>query len=240
MRVEVCGCCRTYLQVVEGELPQLKLPVIPGHQVVDMVESQGRDVTRFREGDRLCIAWLRHVDGTYHYCRTGAENLYRAAAFTGYWPTVVTPKCTVISENFAYHIPAEVTAIQAAPLLCAGIIGYRALKRSELKPGSRLGMFGFGSSAHVTMNYLILRGPQPGVPGAGADGRVLDGVDPEAVFVRRGQAREPKCLTQRLLHVAARLVRTGRRTILRLQRDWPGSHELAQAFTRLRALPAAP
>jgi len=155
VRVEACGCCRTDLHVIEGDLPPVKLPLIPGHQVVGTVVSVGEDVTEFRSGDRAGIAWLRHVDGTCRHCRAGRENLCPNARFTGYMADGGYAELAVISENFAYHVPRDLPPTQAAPLLCAGIIGYRALKRSDIRPGQRLGIYGFGSSAHVTIQVAL-------------------------------------------------------------------------------------
>ena len=155
VRVEACGCCRTDLHVVEGDLPSRRLPLIPGHQVVGMVEAIGAGVTEFAVGDRAGIAWLRHVDGTCKYCRSGHENLCPNAEFTGYMADGGYAEQAVISQEFAYHVPTRMAAEQVAPLLCAGIIGYRALKRSDVRPGQKLGIFGFGNSAHVTMQVAL-------------------------------------------------------------------------------------
>lgn len=149
--VEACGICRTDLHVIEGDLPPAKVPVIPGHQVVGRVTERGREATRFGIGDRIGIAWLRHVDGTCKYCLLGRENLCPRAEFTGYMADGGYADLAAVHEDFAYAVPESIPAEHAAPLLCAGIIGYRALKRSEIQPGQRLGIYGFGASAHVTM-----------------------------------------------------------------------------------------
>ncbi|HEX8916944.1 MAG TPA: zinc-dependent alcohol dehydrogenase family protein [Chloroflexota bacterium] len=151
IEVEACGLCRTDLHVIEGDLPPVKMPIIPGHQVVGRVVNGGDAVRRFSRGDRAGIAWLRYTDGTCPYCTRGAENLCPNARFTGYMADGGYAEYALVDEAFAYHIPQTVEAVQAAPLLCAGIIGYRALKRSEIKPGHRLGMYGFGASAHVSI-----------------------------------------------------------------------------------------
>lgn len=127
------------------------MPVIPGHQVVGRVVERGRNAERFSIDDRVGIAWLRSVDGTCHYCRRGNENLCPSARFTGYMADGGYAEYAVIGQDFAYALPEDLPAMAAAPLLCAGIIGYRALKRSDIQPGQRLGIFGFGSSAHVTI-----------------------------------------------------------------------------------------
>jgi propanol-preferring alcohol dehydrogenase len=151
VRVEACAICRTDLHVVEGDLPPVKLPVIPGHQVVGRVTERGDATRRFEIGDRVGIAWLRETDGTCRYCLGGHENLCPEARFTGYMADGGYAEYAAVREDFAYAIPEGLETLHAAPLLCAGIIGYRALKRTDIQPGGRLGIFGFGASAHVTM-----------------------------------------------------------------------------------------
>lgn len=151
VKVEACAICRTDLHVVEGDLPPVRMPIVPGHQVVGRVVRGGDQVQRHRKGDRVGIAWLRSTDGTCRFCTQGEENLCPHAGFTGYTADGGYAEYAVIEDSFAYDIPDPVDAIQAAPLLCAGIIGYRALLRSEIKPGRRLGMYGFGASAHVSI-----------------------------------------------------------------------------------------
>jgi len=154
-QVEVCGICRTDLHVVEGDLPPVKLPVIPGHQVVGRVVDRGPAAGRFQPGDRIGIAWLRFTDGSCKYCLRGRENLCLHARFTGYMADGGYAEFAAVAEDFAYAIPDSIEPVHAAPLLCAGIIGYRALKRSDLQPGQRLGIYGFGASAHVTMQVAL-------------------------------------------------------------------------------------
>jgi propanol-preferring alcohol dehydrogenase len=149
--VRACGICRTDLHVVEGELPTLRSPLVPGHQVVGRVAARGEGATRFREGDRVGIAWLRRTCGRCLYCATDRENLCERAEFTGWHADGGYAEYAVVDEDYAYPIPAAFDDVQAAPLLCAGIIGYRALKLAAVRPGGRLGMYGFGSSAHVTI-----------------------------------------------------------------------------------------
>ena len=158
VRVRACGVCRTDLHVIEGDLPARKLPLIPGHQVVGVVDRVGPGATRFREGDRIGIAWLRHTDGTCTYCRAGRENLCEAARFTGYHADGGYADRAVVPEDFAYAIPEVFGDAEATPLLCAGIIGYRALQRSETPRGGKLGLWGFGSSAHITIQVALARG----------------------------------------------------------------------------------
>jgi propanol-preferring alcohol dehydrogenase len=151
VEVRACGICRTDLHVVEGELPMLRATLVPGHQVVGRVAARGADATRFREGDRVGIAWLRRSCGRCLYCATDRENLCERAEFTGWHADGGYAELAVVDEDYAYAIPAGFDDVQAAPLLCAGIIGYRALKLAAVRPGGRLGMYGFGSSAHVTI-----------------------------------------------------------------------------------------
>ncbi|HZT96729.1 MAG TPA: zinc-dependent alcohol dehydrogenase family protein, partial [Chloroflexota bacterium] len=155
VRIEACACCRTDLHVIEGDLPPVKLPVIPGHQITGKVAAMGPNARLFRQGQRVGVAWLRHVDGTCRYCLEGRENLCPNARFTGYMADGGYAEYATVDEDFAYQLPEELAPEQAAPLLCAGIIGYRALKRSEIRPGGRLGIFGFGGSAHVTIQVAL-------------------------------------------------------------------------------------
>lgn len=151
VRVRACGVCRTDLHIVEGDLELPKLPVVPGHQIVGVVEELGRGVKRFREGDRVGVPWLYNTCGRCRFCREGEENLCYEARFTGFHVDGGFAEHFVAKEDFAYPLPEGFPDVQAAPLLCAGIIGYRALRLSEVKPGERLGMYGFGASAHVTI-----------------------------------------------------------------------------------------
>jgi alcohol dehydrogenase, propanol-preferring len=149
--VRCCGVCRTDLHVIEGELPQRKSPVIPGHQVVGVVEQCGEGARRFPPGARVGIAWLHHTDGTCGYCRAGAENLCDNPSFTGYTVDGGYAERIVAPEDFVYAIPEAFADEQAAPLLCAGIIGFRSLRLSGIQPGGRLGFYGFGAAAHVAI-----------------------------------------------------------------------------------------
>jgi len=151
VRITACGVCRTDLHVVEGDLPPVRPRVVPGHQVVGRVEACGGGATRFRLGERVGIAWLRQTCGTCAYCASGRENLCPEARFTGYHADGGYAEFAVVPERFAYRIPEPVGDAEATPLLCAGIIGYRALRRAEVRPGCRLGLYGFGSSAHIAI-----------------------------------------------------------------------------------------
>jgi propanol-preferring alcohol dehydrogenase len=158
VRVRVCALCRTDLHVVEGDLPPQRLPIVPGHQVVGVVDALGAGCRRFRLGDRVGIAWLRHTCGSCMFCRRGDENLCPASRYTGWHEDGGYAEAALVHEDFAYAIPEQFSDEEAAPLLCAGIIGYRALARSRVPAGGRLGLYGFGSSAHVTMQVARQRG----------------------------------------------------------------------------------
>jgi propanol-preferring alcohol dehydrogenase len=151
VRVNFCGVCRTDLHVVEGELPPRKSPVIPGHQVVGIVEKLGRGARRFALGTRVGIAWLHSTDQTCEYCRAGAENLCDQPSFTGYTVDGGYAEYAVANEKFVYAIPENFNDQQAAPLLCAGIIGFRSLRLSGVMAGARLAFYGFGAAAHLAI-----------------------------------------------------------------------------------------
>src|SRR5579862_2997639 len=151
IRVEVCGVCRTDLHVVEGDLTPHKEHIVPGHEVVGTVAANGPGAARFRTGDRIGAAWLHATDGTCAYCRRGDENLCDHPTFTGYDVDGGYAEYMTAPEAFLYPIPEGVSSREAAPFLCAGIIGYRALIRSAVKPGEPLGLYGFGASAHIVI-----------------------------------------------------------------------------------------
>lgn len=151
IKVSYCGVCHTDLHTVEGELPAVSLPRIPGHQVVGTVKQTGSEPSIFRKGDRVGAAWLYSACGRCSFCRSSRENLCLEAKFTGYQVDGGYAEYLVVPENFAYELPENFPDDQAAPLLCAGIIGYRALRLSQVKSGQKLGLYGFGASAHVTI-----------------------------------------------------------------------------------------
>lgn len=157
IRIEIraCGICHTDLHTVEGELSLPKLPVVPGHQIVGIVEAKGKKVTRFHEGDRVGVPWLYSTCGHCTFCQRGDENLCDSARFTGYHVDGGYAQYAVVSEAFAYHIPEGFPDMEAAPLLCAGIIGFRALRLSKVRPGETLGLYGFGASAHIAIQVAI-------------------------------------------------------------------------------------
>ncbi len=158
LRVHTCGICHTDLHIVEGELRLPLLPVVPGHQIVGVVDEAGSGVTRFSVGDRLGVPWLYSTCGRCEYCTSGRENLCDNARFTGYHVHGGYAEHMVVGEDFAYPIPLQFSDIQAAPLLCAGVIGYRALRLSGVRPGQRLGLYGFGASAHIALQIARYQG----------------------------------------------------------------------------------
>lgn len=151
VKIHVCGVCRTDLHVVEGELSDVRLPLIPGHQAVGTVMQVGSGVSEIKEGDRVGIAWLQGTCGECEFCTSDRENLCLSAQFTGYQVDGGYAEYAVVPARFAYPIPSSFSDEEAAPLLCAGIIGYRALRLSGIKPGQRLGLYGFGASAHIAI-----------------------------------------------------------------------------------------
>jgi propanol-preferring alcohol dehydrogenase len=173
VRVHVCGVCRTDLHIAEGDLPIHRRGVVPGHEIVGTVDTLGAGATRFAEGDRVGIAWLRHTCGTCRFCLRDAENLCLAPRFTGWDDDGGYAEHAVVDERFAYRVPDAFTDEQAAPLLCAGIIGYRALRRSQLPPAGRLGIYGFGASAHLAAQLAIAEGARVHVMTRSAEARSL-------------------------------------------------------------------
>lgn len=158
VRVHCCGICRTDLHVIEGELPQQTLPIIPGHQVVGTVDDMGEGCGRFKRGDRVGVAWLRHTCGECAFCTRGQENLCESSRFTGYHADGGFAEYCLVPEDFAYAIPDGFRDEDAAPLLCAGIIGYHALRRCNLPDKGKLALYGFGSSAHIVFQIAKHRG----------------------------------------------------------------------------------
>ncbi len=158
LRVTVCGVCRTDLHLVEGDLPPRRPSVIPGHEIVGIVDQVGDATSQYAIGDRVGAAWLARSCATCRFCRSGKENLCVAPTFTGWDVDGGYAQYVVVDEAFIYPIPPGFDDIHAAPLLCAGIIGYRALLRAQLPVGGRLGIYGFGGSAHLTAQIAIAQG----------------------------------------------------------------------------------
>jgi propanol-preferring alcohol dehydrogenase len=157
-RVSCCGVCRTDLHLAEGDLPPHRPATAPGHEVVGRVDALGTGASRFAIGDRIGVAWLGRTDGTCAYCRRGDENLCASPTFTGWDVDGGYADACLVDERFAYALPEQVEDEQAAPLLCAGIIGYRALLAAAVPPGGRLGIYGFGGSAHLITQVALHQG----------------------------------------------------------------------------------
>ncbi|MBN2621819.1 MAG: zinc-dependent alcohol dehydrogenase family protein [Acidimicrobiales bacterium] len=158
VRVSACGVCRTDLHLAEGDLTPHHPGTVPGHEVVGVVDALGPGCRRFTQGQRAGIAWLRHTCGRCHWCRRGRENLCPDPRFTGWDADGGYAEWAVVDEAYAYEIPERFDDEHAAPLLCAGIIGYRALRRADLPPGGRLGIYGFGASAHLAAQVALAEG----------------------------------------------------------------------------------
>lgn len=160
IRVKCCGVCRTDLHIIENEIKPVKLPLIPGHQVVGVVEEVGEDVVTVKKGDKVGVPWLYWACGKCKYCRKGLENLCDHALFTGYSVDGGYAEYMVARDGFVYHIPPGYDECHAAPLLCGGAIGYRALKLTGLldRGEGKLGLYGFGSSAHMIIQVAVKRG----------------------------------------------------------------------------------
>jgi propanol-preferring alcohol dehydrogenase len=158
VQVLACAVCRTDLHVCEGDLPVHREHVTPGHMVAGRVTALGEGVTDWAAGDRVGVAWLRHTDGTCAYCRRGNENLCPSSLYTGWDADGGYAEYTTVPAAYAYRLPAEVSDVELAPLLCAGIIGYRALLRASLPSRGRLGLYGFGDSAHLVAQVALAQG----------------------------------------------------------------------------------
>jgi propanol-preferring alcohol dehydrogenase len=160
VQVDACGLCRTDLHLAEGDLAPRRSGTVPGHQVVGRVVGSGPGQHRFGDGDRVGIAWLRGTCGQCQWCRSGAENLCPDSAYTGWDADGGFAEYAVVPAAFAYRLPDELPDRLVAPMLCAGIIGYRALRRAQVPPGGRLGIYGFGSSAHITAQIARAQGAE--------------------------------------------------------------------------------
>lgn len=158
VRVTASAVCRTDLHLAEGDLPPRRPGIVPGHEVVGEVTALGDRVAGWRVGEQAGIAWLRHTCGTCRYCRRGSENLCPRSRYTGWDADGGYAELAVVPAEYAYHLPDGYPDAELAPLLCAGIIGYRALRRAELPPGGRLGIYGFGASAHLTAQVAVSQG----------------------------------------------------------------------------------
>lgn len=188
VEVSACGVCRTDLHLAEGDLPPHIDGATPGHEVVGRVVGAGPGASRFAIGDRVGIAWLRHTCGSCRFCRAGTENLCVAPRFTGWDDHGGFAPYAVVEEAYAYRIPEGFDDVEAAPLLCAGIVGYRALRRAAVAPGGRLGIYGFGASAHLAVQVAIASGVEVHVCTRSAEAREL-AMDLGATWA--GDAAEP-------------------------------------------------
>jgi len=173
IKVRACGICHTDLHIIEGDLPPARSPVIPGHQVIGVVDGLGEGVTRFQIGDRVGVPWVYRTCGECAFCKRGEENLCPEARFTGYHVDGGYAEYAVAPAAFAHPIPSPFGDAEAAPLLCAGIIGYRALRVSGIEPGGRLGLYGFGASAHLAIQVALYWGCQVYVFSRGEEHRRL-------------------------------------------------------------------
>lgn len=173
VHVRACGVCRTDLHVTEGDLPVHRPGVTPGHEVVGVVAGLGAAVRGFEVGERVGVAWLRRTDGTCAYCVRGSENLCPASRYTGWDADGGYAEYTAVPAAFAYRLPGGLDDVSLAPLLCAGIIGHRALRRASLPPGGRLGLYGFGGSAHLCAQLALAEGATVHVLTRGAAARKL-------------------------------------------------------------------
>jgi len=202
VRVKACGVCRTDLHVVDGELPSPKLPLVPGHQIVGVVEKIGNGVRGFSIGDRLGIPWLGGSCGQCRYCRSDRENLCDFAKYTGYQIDGGFAEYCVADSRFAFPIPSDYPDLQAAPLLCAGLIGYRALRMAG--DGFRVGLYGFGAAAHILIQVLREQGREvyaftrPGDQAAQNFARELG-----AVWIGEGDQTPPELLDAAIIFAPA-------------------------------------
>ncbi|WP_427005186.1 zinc-dependent alcohol dehydrogenase family protein [Pseudarthrobacter sp. H2] len=188
LQVRVCGVCRTDLHLAEGDLKPRHPGIIPGHEVVGEVVALGPGATRFRSGERVGVPWLGGTCGSCRFCLRGQENLCLSPTFTGWDRDGGYAELVTVGQDFAYRIPKVFTDEEAAPLLCAGIIGYRALNRAELPIGGRLGIYGFGGSAHLAAQIALYRGARVYVMTRSEEARRL-AVELGATFA--GGADEP-------------------------------------------------
>lgn len=202
LKIMACGVCRTDLHTVEGELELPRLPLIPGHQVVGIVAAVGADVHTVHEGDRVGVVWLYRTCGACRYCRAGRENLCERGEFTGLHADGGYAEYMVVDAAFAYPLPGPLSDVEMAPLLCGGVIGYRALRLSEVRPGETLGLYGFGNSAHVTIQVARHWGCQVFVftrsPGHQAHARELG-----AAWVGRAEDTPPEPLDAAIIFAPA-------------------------------------
>ncbi|MGQ0548634.1 MAG: zinc-dependent alcohol dehydrogenase family protein [Armatimonadota bacterium] len=233
IRVRACSVCHTDLHVVEGDLPVHRVPVIPGHQIVGIVEEAGPEVEPARVGSRVGVTWLAWACGVCDACRRGEENLCPRAQFTGYDRDGGFAEQAVARAAFAIPLPSRFTDIEAAPLLCAGIIGYRALRVAGVQPGEWVGLFGFGASAHLAIQVARHWGCEIGV--------VTRGEHHRALAERLGAlwVAEPGTAPPRAFDRAIVFAPSGRVVVAALEAVRPGGVAAVNAVT-LDEIPAMP
>jgi len=226
IKVSACGICRTDLHVVEGELASRKSPVIPGHQIVGVVQRVGGRVDSFAVGDRVGIAWLNRTCGVCEFCRSGRENLCDRAMFTGWTVDGGYAEFAVAPAAFTYHLPDGFDDIQAAPLLCAGIIGYRCLRLTGIDEtnwkGAKLGLYGFGAAGHVCIQIAKARGAEVYVCTRDRERHQTLAEELGAAWVGNANAEPPQKLdasiifapTGELVPIALRSIRKGGALVL--------------------------
>jgi propanol-preferring alcohol dehydrogenase len=202
VHLKTCGVCRTDLHVIEGELPPRKSPLIPGHQIVGLVEKAGDGAGRFPLGARVGIPWLHSADQTCQFCRAGMENLCDHPTFTGYTVDGGYAEYAVAPEDFVYPIPESFPDEQAAPLLCAGIIGFRCLRLSGIKAGGRIAFYGFGSAASVAIQVARHRGAEVYAPTRGKKHQQL-ALELGAVWAGESDAEPPVKLDAAIIFAPA-------------------------------------
>ncbi len=198
LRVNVCGVCHTDLHIVEGDIPPMKLPLIPGHQVVGIVEKVGRGVKGIEKGMRVGVPWFYSSCGECVYCKRGQTNLCENARFTGYHVDGGYAEYMKAHYKSVYPLPDSFDDIHAAPLMCGGVIGYRALKLSEAKPGDNLGLYGFGASAHVVLQIAVHLGMKVYVFSRSEEHRKL-AEDLGAVWTGEATERPPEKLNSAII-----------------------------------------
>lgn len=202
LRVRLCGVCRTDLHLAEGDLPPRRPGVIPGHEVVGEVVAAGPEAARFRRGDRVGVAWLGGTCRSCRFCVRGQENLCLSPTFTGWDRDGGYAELITVAEDFAYRLPDTFADEHAAPLLCAGIIGFRALMRADLPVGGRLGIYGFGASAHLAAQVALYRGAQVYVMTRSPEARRL-ALDLGATFAGAAEEQPPDPLDAAILFAPA-------------------------------------
>ncbi len=202
VKVRTCGVCHTDLHVVEGELPNTKFPIIPGHQIVGDIVEMGHRVKRFSKEDRVGVFWLHSTDGTCTFCQSGQENLCDKATFTGYTTDGGYAEYVSVPADFALRVPADFSDIDAAPLLCAGAVGFRALRLADIQLGDKVGLYGYGASGHLVIQMALYYGCQVYVFTRNAEHQRL-AKEAGAVWVGLASDKPPAMLDKSILFAPA-------------------------------------